>query len=214
MTGKLLHPQISTVDKHLYDYAGSAGTSVALVTSAYEVEKMIRDLDQRFNTLKSGIRQCLEKHRIPVTQVVDVLTSLTPDYDEHHKIFLERHVRVLVTVANNSELFGTMNFHWNYLDPGLLEHLVKELHLDEFKSEMETYKSDLQQFRMKTPLTLFCQTQKRKYIDPPPDFHRVVAVFDLPENVTLEDVEQFRQKYASHYRPHEFAMMVAQVLPG
>ena len=174
---------------------------------------MISDLDERFSALKSGVIQCLEKRRIPVKRVADVLTSISPDADDHHKMFLESHVRVLYMAADNSELFGTMNFHWNYLDPSLLEHLVKELDLEECKASMEVYKSDLQQFRMKTPLTLFCQTQKRKYIHPPPDFHRVVALFDWQENVTLEDVERVRQEYASHYRPYEFAMMVAEVRP-
>ena len=38
--------------------------------------------------------------------------------------------------------------------------------------------------------------------------------FDWRNDVMLEDVEQFRQEYASHYGLHEFAMMVAQVRPG
>ena len=179
--------------------------------SSEEVKKMISDLDKRFSALKSGVIQCLEKRQIPVKQVADALTSISSaDADDHYKMFLESHhdVRALFTAADHSELFGTMNFHWNYLDPGLLEHLVKKLDLEECKASMEVYKSDLQQFRMKTPLTLFCQTQKRKYIDPPPDFRRVVALFDWQENVTLEYVELFRQEYASHYKPHTFAIMV------
>ena len=79
---------------------------------------------------------------------------------------------------------------------------------------METYKSDLGQFRKKTPLTLFCRAQKRKRVRLSPDFQEVVAEFDWRNDVMLEDVEQFRQEYASHYGLHEFAMMVAQVRPG
>ena len=79
---------------------------------------------------------------------------------------------------------------------------------------METYKSDLGQFRKKTPLTLFCLAQRRKRVRLSPYFQEVVAEFDWLNDVTLEVVEQFRQEYASHYGLHEFAMMVAQVCPG
>ena len=211
---------------------GSGTVTVTLVTATEEVKKMIMVLDEQFDILKKSTIQCLEKHRISVKRVADALTSLSRDDDEHHRMFLESHVRVLFTAADNSEMFETMNIHWNYLDPSLLHHLVRKLCLEEVKGEMEVYKSDLQQFRMKTPLTLFCKTQRRMRIKPSPHFREMVAEFDWSENATLEDVEQFRQEYAfyfndvtlevveqfrqeyaSHYSVHGFAMMVAQVLP-
>ena len=106
-----------------------------------------------------------------------------------------------------------MNFHWNYQDPSLLEHLVKKFHLEQIKDQMETYKSHLQQFRKKTPLLLFCQTQSRKRIKPQ-DFKELIAEFEWPEDVTLEDVEQFRQEYTSEYGLHECAMMITQICFG
>ena len=133
---------------------GSGTVTVTLVTSTEEVKKMIMELNFFFHIIKNSTKQCLEKHRISVERVADTLTSL-PGNDEHHRMFLESDIRVLYTAADNSELFGTMNFHWNYLDPSLLHHLVRALNLEEVKGEMEVYISELQQFRMKTPVTLF-----------------------------------------------------------
>ena len=62
----------------------------------------------------------------------------------------------------------------------------------------------------RTPLVLFCQTQKRRHIKPPSEFEEMVAAFDWPDDVMLEVVEQFRQEYACHY---ECAMMLAVVRP-
>ena len=183
-------------------------------TSSEEVKKMISDLDKRFDGLKICVKQCLKKLRVPVERVADVLTSLSADEDDHYRMFLESHVSALFKAANISELFGTMNLHWNYLDPPPLDDLAKKFELKEPKQQMEVYKSDLQQFRMKTPLTLFCQTQKRKRIKLSPEFQEMVAEFDWPENVTLEVVEQFRQEYASHYNLRDCAMMIAQVYSG
>ena len=185
-----------------------------LATSTDEVKAMIAELEEGFKNLRTTVRECLERQRVIVSQVADALTSLSPDDDERHRIFTESHITVLYRAANISEQFGTMNFHWNYLDPSLLEHLVKEFHLEQVKNRMEAYKSALQQFRKKTPLNIFCLTQRRKRRRPQEDFEKMVVEFDWPENVTLEDVEQFRQEYASEYSLHECAMMIAQIHPG
>ena len=107
-------------------------------------------------------------------------------------------------------------FIFNLYDtsPPPLDHLVQTFDLEQVKGEMETYKSELQQFRMKTPLNLFCQTQRRKRVKPSSEFKEMVAEFDWPENVTLEVVEQFQQEYASHYNLRECAMMIAQIRTG
>ena len=78
---------------------------------------------------------------------------------------------------------------------------------------MEKYKEDLQKFREKTPLTLYCKTQTKRYIKLSSEFREVVAVFNWPNDVTLEVVEQFRQQYACHYKLRECAMMVAEIRP-
>ena len=185
-----------------------------LATSTDEVKAMIAGLEEGFKNLRTKVRECVERQRVIVSQVADALTSLSPDDDERHKIFTESHVTVLYRAANITEQFGTMNFHWNYLDPSLLEHLVKEFHLEQVKDQMEVYKSALQKFRRKTPLNIFYLTQRRKRRRPQEGFEKMVVEFDWPENVTLEDVEQFRQEYASEYSLHECAMMIAQICSG
>ena len=179
-----------------------------------EVNDAIEILQMKFNGLKKKIRESLDKHKVAVTDVADALTSLSPDDDECHKLFLEGHVEKLYAASSNTVLFGTMNFHWNYLDPSLLEHLIRVFRLNEVKESIKSYKSDLKQFRMTTPLCLFCETQRKKKIKLSPEFKEMVAEFDLPNDATLEVVEQFRQEYASHYNVHEFAMMVADVCSG
>ena len=172
-------------------------------------------MDIKFDVVKNRVKECLEKKAIPVSRVAGALTSLSPDHDDDHgRKFLESRTSALFQASSIPEQFGMMDFHWNYLNPSLLDHLVRRFDLKEMKGEMETYKSDLGQFRRKTPLTLFCRAQKRKRVRLSPDFQEVVAEFDWPNDVTLEVVEQFRQEYADHYGLRECAMMVAQVRPG
>ena len=179
-----------------------------------EVNDAIETLKVNFNDLKKKIRESLDKHKVAVTDVADALTSLSPDDDECHKLFLKENVEKLYGASSNTVLFGTMNFHWNYLDPSLLEYLIQVFRLNEVKENMKSYKSDLKQFRMTTPLRLFCETQRKKKMKLSPEFKEMIAEFDLPNDATLEVVEQFRQEYASHYNVHKFAMMVADVRSG
>ena len=192
---------------------GTESQSVVLTISSDEVKKMINILYKRFNELKDYIKECLERHNVLVTKVADVLTSVSPDGDDSHKMF-EKDLEKLYAAADHSILFGRLNFHWSYLDPSLLTRLVRELELKDVKERMEDYNFDLQQFRKQTPLSLFCRTQKRKKITLSAKFRKMVAEFDWPNDVTLEVVEQFRQEYASHYKLHKCAMMVADVRPG
>ena len=173
------------------------------------MQAKIRKLEKRFNELKKAARVCLEKRNISINQVVDALVSMPADDIVEHKQFLKENLRELYNSANQSELFGKLD----YLSYQLLDFIICEFGLDIVK-EMEAYKLDLQRFREKTPLDLFCQSQKRRRRKSSEEFQEVVAEFDWPHQVTLEVVEQFRQEYAYHYNLRECAMMLAAIRPG
>ncbi|CAI8049101.1 hypothetical protein GBAR_LOCUS27042 [Geodia barretti] len=191
----------------------SLSSQLTLLSSSREVEEMILMLNKRFHRLKNTVRDGLVEHKVHVKRVVDALTSFPAEDDDYRMVFLQNHIGDLFKVADNFDLFTTMNFHWKYFDPSLLETITKEFEeVVEVKAQMEAYKSDLRQFRMKTPLTLFCHTQKRKRINISLEFQQMVAEFEWPETVTLEDVEQFRQQYAYEYNLQQCTLMVAKFL--
>ena len=179
-----------------------------------QIKKEISEFEKRFNELKRDCRESLQKKKVPVFQVVDALTDLPADDVDEHKQFLESHISVYYHANDHAELIGQLSFNMNYLSYHLLDYLASTFDLDGVKGKMETYKSDLGQFRKKTPLKLFCRAQKRKRIKPTAEFREMVAEFDWPEDVTLEVVEQFREEYAFKHNLRECAMMVAQVRPG
>ena len=163
--------------------------------------------------MKTRAKLCLERQKVSVKKVVDVLTSMPADDIEEHKQFLKQNMSDLYHSSDISELFGKLSLHWNYLSYQLLDYLIREFGV-EMEREMETYKDDLQRFRDETPLALFCQSQKRRRRKPTEEFQEVVAEFEWPQEVTLEVVEQFRQEYAYHYCLRECAMMLAAVRRG
>ena len=183
------------------------------MTSQY-VQAKIRRFEKRFKELKKAAKECLERKRISVEQVIEALTSMPADDLEEHKQFLKENLSDLSESSNMSELIGKLSLlYWDYLSYQLLEYLIKEFGL-EVEREMEVYKLDLQRFRQKTPLALFCQSQKRRRRKPSEEFQEMVAEFDWPHEVTLEVVEQFRQEFPYNYKLRDCAMMLAVVRPG
>ena len=84
-------------------------------------------------------------------------------------------------------LFSDFNMYWNYLFLSLLEHIAKKNYLLSTKKEMNLYKIALQEFRVQTPLKLFCQIEV-KYIKPTEEFCNIVVNFQVSVVTTLQDV--------------------------
>ena len=91
-----------------------------------------------------------------------------------------------------------MNFHWNYLDPSLLDHVSEKLGLEEVKEGIEVYKSDLEEFKKSTPLTVFCEMQKGRKMKKDEVFCLISGINNLPENVKLFiDLNDIRRQVAN-----------------
>ena len=113
--------------------------------------------------MKWATRNCLEESKKSVKDVVDALLDMPTDSLQEHLQFIDDDVKVLYQEANLTSLFAHKKLvrKWNYLSYHLLEHLIKEFELS-IEAEMEAYKHDLQLFRIKTPLKLFCKTQTKR----------------------------------------------------
>ena len=191
----------------LISYPPAAADKVHETTA--EVNSEISRLRSSFKVYKSRVKECLKRRRVPVKKIIDVLTSA--DVDECQRTFLLSHLSDLFKAADHDQLFVTMNFGWDYLDPSLLDHLVVEFELEDVKIEMVEYKSSLQQFRIKAPLTLFCDTRKRKKIEIQDSTRDSVNGFDWEENISLDSVERFRQQCTPHLSLGECAVIVADI---
>ena len=180
-----------------------------------QLEDDIKQFEKRFNQLKQRCAENLQNKNVSVRKVVQTLTDLPADDIDEHKMFLEEKLIDLFKAPDPVVLIGQLSFNMNYLSYHLLDHLANGFDLGDVKFEMERYKSDLKQFLMRTPLKLFCNTQKRS-VEQPQDFQKVIANFPEPSDaeVTLKDVERYRERYACHYHLRPSAIMVSEVRPS
>ena len=185
-------------------------------STAVEALKMeIKGFRRRFNCVKESTIKCLEKCHIAVRIVVYMLTAIL-SVDEHKRFLEEKH-KELRKCDDHWELFGELDFYWNYLTCDCLDELIEELTVKNkaflsIAREMAVYKRDLQEFRKRTTLELFCLTVPYTNKDPPPGFRKMVTTHKWPDAITLEDVETFRKCFVITYNLQQCAMMVNSIL--
>ena len=180
------------------------------------VHAKIRRFKKRFKEVKKAAQQSL-KQSVSVETITATLRSLSADNTYEHKLFTDSHLSILEQAHNQSALIGQLDFNTDYLSYHLLDYLVSEFGLEEVKVQMEAYKGDLERFRERTPVAMFCQTQQWRRIQLSPEFQEVCAEFERPDNdndMSLEAVEQFRQKYRAHYCLRDSAITLSGICLG
>ena len=177
---------------------------------AEPVQDDIVVLQQNFNNLKKSCIVCLEKRKISLSKVIETLKSVQAD--KEHTQFSGSHLSTFSQMFDFNELFGALGFNMNYLSYQMLDYLIHDLDLDEVKSEMEAYKFDLQMFRMKTPISVFCEAQVfQSQIEPPPNFRVATSTFKFSNKMKmLEDIEQFQKEFSYCYSLHYLTMLLAK----
>ena len=175
------------------------------------VQHDIMMLQQKFHDLKKRCIACLEKNTISLTRVIEVLKSIKAD--KEHTQFSESHLSTFSQTFDFNEIFGALAFNMNYLSCQLLDYLVNELDLNDVKHEMEAYKLDLQLFRTKTPISLFCDAKTfQSHIEPPPNFRAATSTFQLSKKMQmLEDIEIFQREFCYCYSLRYLTMLLAKV---
>ena len=167
-------------------------------------------LQQKFNDLKKTCIACLEKNTISLTRVIEILMSIKAD--KEHTQFHESHLSTFHQTFDFNELFGALGFNMNYLSCQVLDYLVNELDLNDVKHKMEAYKLDLQMFRTKTPISLFCDARAfQSHIEPPPNFRVASSTFQLSKKMQmLEDIEIFQREFCYCYNLQYLTMLLAK----
>ena len=180
--------------------------------STLEISEHIRTMEESFKGLKKSVIAELTRLCVAVRDVVGTLTELPVSEQREHQYFLLQHLSELERSVEHRSVFARLDFHWNYLSPQLLYHLI---HVFLFRTDVEQqrklYDSKLKRFRNMTLLSRFCRLQN-EFMKPPNDFSFIVIKFKekfpVPDDITLQHVEEFRLTFAKCHRLRDFALML------
>lgn len=192
--------------------------NIIMIASADEMKSEIESFRNRFYDMKESTITCLERCKITVLNVVFMLTHITAMNQD--QIFVQEKHKELNDCRNHWELFGALNYYWNYLAYDLFDQLIgllfrRDNRFDKVQRAMEIYKTDIQTFQERTELEIYCQAVPSSLEDdPPPGFRKLVVEFNWVNGVTLAHVEMFRIRYAHEYKLHKCALMVNSIKKG
>ena len=131
-----------------------------------QIQANIDEFEDRFTTLKKITRDGLGG--VDKNEIVVYLTDLQADDMPSHKVFPESTLHVLSNTDDHYDIFGCLDWYWNYLAPELLEKILRAFSGEEVQTQMKTYQHDIHQFMSETPVESFCQSQMGKEQESPP----------------------------------------------
>lgn len=174
-----------------------------------EVEENIKTLEEKFEELEDMVMDLLQERHIQVDQVIHKLTKLPASEQSEHEDYFKENLEELEKCTKYMPLFSRLHRYWNYLSPQLLYHLVNKLLPDtKAKEEIEMYDKELKQFKSHTLVEQFQQIEMEE-VEPPEGFSKIISKFDGDiKDMTLEDIEIFRRKFAKHYKLRDFAFIL------
>jgi len=113
-----------------------------------------------------------------------------------HQYFFDHHSPRVAKATNVEEIFIILSKYSNFLNCGLLAHIIEQFGDKSLKKELSNYTTALKEFCSRTKITDFIKTHGQT-LNVPPGFVTVKMKMGIKwESSTLEDVEEYRKSVA------------------
>ena len=193
--------------------------SVPLSSQEMEVSRSIELLRNEFYELEDKAIELAEKKQWTTDRISRVLCRLPLRYKDDHIHFLEEKMPRIMGAQSVKEIFGYLDLYWSFLSSDLLEYIVQELKEVTVIKQMRNYTAKVREFRKITLLKVYWKVESVDPASRPVDtqLKQLVTVHkpkSLSGNSTLEEVEEFRKKFAIVYTFDKVALCISKISPG
>lgn len=174
----------------------------------------LTELKKEFQKIKWEVCDKVEQICVDPRDLVKKIMDLpAPLRDESDKEFLTENSSKIRKSKETCNVFDCIGFHWDYLNPDVYEHLIKEYSLDHLIKPFEEYRVKLDIFSDNISLLEFCNLDHPKDSPPPPPGfvkHRTKHDWN-PKNTSLKKAFEYQKKSASEYGVRQCAVWLAEV---
>ena len=177
----------------------------------------MRELETKFLALADKARQAVNLLGITLQQFCMLLMQVPASMKDEKIIirYFKESIQVFEQCSSIDAIFYHLNFYWDFLNYGLLEHIIDRLESDKFKQEMEKYKHELTAFRKTTTLREFSHVMHCKSTKAPCNLRKLVTKHNKSwMDRTLEEVEQFQEKFSVKFSLSKFSLILIQIEKG
>ena len=193
-----------------YDAVAAAKINIGYLQSEYELL----------------VRMTLIAVKAKSTTLDEFRTKITlqlPEPRPEQETSLRKKLRFIYDAESIDEIFGIFNLYrlWNYLNFGLLQHLVEVYGDDELQQRILKYTTSVELFRKQTTLKVFWKASPATGMCPeiPTKFRESLKRItfkhgNLHADANLEDIQKYRQDFAKQYSFPELTIILADIEKG
>ena len=178
------------------------------------VEYQVRYFENRFGDLVD--KACREVKKIDLHILFSRVTYLPVSVRRQHQSFIEEKLTNIPPPETFAKIWSVLNLYWDFLNYGLLEHVINQCGSEDLKQQMQSYILELSVFKQTTRLCDFIESWPCGDDGPPEDRLKKVVVKMNHEwsQCTLRDVESFKKALVHKFFLPEFDMLLLKAERG
>ena len=184
-------------------------------TRPHTVEEQVQYFESTFGNLVD--KACGEvKGKVEPHILLSRITYLPVSARNQHRSFIEEKLTNITPPETFAKIWSILNLYWDFLNYGLLEHVINKCGSDDLKQQMQDYIDELSTFKQTTRLCDFIKSWQCRDDGPPEDRLKKVVVKMKHEwsQCTLQDVESFKKALVHKFFLPEFDLLLRKVERG
>ena len=179
------------------------------------VESQVKHFDDKFSILADKAYLEVSREMEPSTFLARV-TYLPVSSRLQHRNFVEKNLTRIQNPVTFEKIWPILNLYWDFLNYGLLEHVINKFGSEDLKHQMQDYLDELSTFKRRTRLCDFIDSWPCRDHGPPEEQLRKVVAKMRHEwtQCTLQDVESFKAALIHKFFLPEFDLILQNANRG
>ena len=179
------------------------------------VEEQVQYFESKFRTFVDQAYQEVNSKMDP-SVFLSRFTCLPVSARTQHRSFIEEKLTNIPQPVTFVNIWTKLNLYWDFLNYGLLEHVISNFGSQDLKHNMQEYIHELSTFKETTRLCDFIESWPCRDDGPPEDRLKKVVVKMKHEwsQCTLQDVESFKKALVHKFFLPEFDMLLQKAERG
>ena len=184
------------------------------LTGTNTVEDQVRYFENRFGYLVD--KACREVKKIDLHILFSRVTYLPVSVRREHRTFIEEKLTNIPPPETFAKIWSILNLYWDFLNYGLLEHVINQCGSEGMKQEMQDYVHELSLFKQRTRLCDFIKSWPYRDERPPERYLKEVVLKMEKEwsQCTLQDVESFKAALVQRLFLPKYDMLLQTAIEG
>ena len=156
------------------------------------------------------------KRKLEPSVFLSRVTTLPVSDRAQHRSFIEKELKDIPPPVTFEKIWTRLSLYWDFLNYGLLEHVINKLGSEDLKYQMQDYVDELSAFKGKTRLCDFinnwpCRDNRLQE----KGLRKIVVKIDLEwTQCTLQDVESFKTALIQKFFLPEFDLILQNAEKG